>query len=110
MNEFNNPTTIYLFADDDTGEVHQYKISDEPRHDAFLTEDEREDWLAFDDRQEGLPEHLMRITHRSFSMEFIVKEVEVLFNEAGDQFMMDGIVFDVEFQNGGYFFIMSEVQ
>ena len=44
---------IYLFADD-TGTVHDYHLNDEPRHDAFLGEDDREDWLAFDDRQEGL--------------------------------------------------------
>jgi len=107
MNEFNNPTTIYLFADEDTGEVHEYHLNDEPRHDGFLTEDEREDWLAFDDRQEGLPEHLMRITHRSFSAEFIVMPVEVLFNGAGDKFKMGGITFDV-FANGE--FTMSKTQ
>lgn len=107
MNEFNNPATIYLFADEDTETVHDYKLTDEPRHDAFLSEDEREDWLAFDDRQEGLPEHLMRITHRSFSMEFIVMPVEVLFNEAGDKFKMNEIVFDVF---GDLNFTMSKTQ
>ena len=107
MNEFNNPTTIYLFADEDTGAVHNYKITDEPRHDAFLSEDEREDWHAFDDRQADLPEHLTRITHRSFSMEFIVMPVEVLFNEAGDKFKMNGLTFNV-FGDGE--FTMSEVQ
>ena len=107
MNEFNTSKTIYLFADRDTGEVHQYKITDEPRHDAFLTEEEREDWHAFDDRQEGLPNHLQCLTHRSFSMEFIVMPVEVLFNEIGDKFMMNGIVFDVYGDNE---FTLSEVQ
>lgn len=107
MNDFNNPKTIYLFADEDTGEVHEYKITDEPRHDAFLSEDDREDWPAFDDRQEGLPEHLIRITHRSFSMEFIVMPVEVLFNEDGSQFLYQGIVFNVFGDNN---FTMSDVQ
>lgn len=107
MNDFNNPKTIYLFADEDTGEVHEYKITDEPRHDAYLSEDDREDFLAFDDRQADLPEHLIRLTHRSFSAEFIVMPVEVLFNEAGDKFKMGGIVFNVFGDNN---FTMSDVQ
>lgn len=107
MNEFNKPATIYLFADEDTGEVHEYHLNDEPRHDAFLTEDDREDWHAFDDRQDGLPDYLQCLTHRSFSAEVLVMEVEVLFNEDEDQFMMDGIKFDV-FGDGE--FTMSEVQ
>lgn len=35
MNTFYEPKTIFLFADEDTCEVHQYKISDEPRHDGW---------------------------------------------------------------------------
>ena len=36
MNDFNNPKTIYLFADD-TGTVHDYHLNDEPRFDASLS-------------------------------------------------------------------------
>ena len=97
MNTFNKPKTIYLFADDNGKTL----------HDAFMSEEEREDWHAFDDRQEGLPDHLQCLTHRSFSAEVIVMGVEVLFNEAGDKFKMDGIVFDVVGDNE---FTMSEVQ
>jgi len=97
MNTFNKPKTIYLFADDNGKTL----------HDAFMSEEEREDWHAFDDRQEGLPDQIQCLTHRSFSAEVLVMGVEVLFNEAGDKFKMDGIVFDVVGDNE---FTMSEVQ
>lgn len=109
MNEFYKPATVYFFADRDTGTVHDFKITDEPRHDAFLT-----DFDIHQCRRFGatITDHGEYLTIDASNVGTIskIKKVEVLFNEDEDKFKFNGIVFDVEFHNGGYFFTMSEVQ
>ena len=109
MNDFNNPTTIYLFADEDTRTVHEYHLNDEPRFDGLWTELDLDRVRAQGGSIVEDGEYLI-VSYSNFGMSSKLRRTEVVFNEDRSQFFYKSIVFDVYDSDGDVNFTMSKAQ
>lgn len=101
MNKFTKPATVFFFADQD-GRFHNYKQSDNPRHDAFLT-------LADLDRIDKITFYSDYITIEVMGVVSKLRRADVIFNEDGTQFFYSEVVFDV-FGDNNFTMSMSDDQ